>query len=232
MGEFSSSKRPRISVRCVCAWWMAFQHPLQCDCLFARTSLAHFVNCHILSQHVLFGHDLPSPNHRQDQWISSRGSHEGRVAINYANVGDCKSLMVTEIAAQSQDCFEQLTMDLGALKDVQTVRISFSNAINGWLQSSVDGVNFRNVVTVQSLNTGNLTARFLQFRFFTNPSSAYDKVYVNSFSVEGGSLTGLAAAVVCPNACSQQGTCTQLYHVWGQYCKSGPLSMRSRFHLC
>lgn len=60
----------------------------------------------------------------------------------YSGVGDCKTITVTEVAVQTSECYEEVTLDLGAAKVVSRLSLSFSGVYSGTMASSVDGLAF------------------------------------------------------------------------------------------
>jgi hypothetical protein len=88
----------------------------------------------------------------------------------YAGVGDCKQIMVTEIASQIEPCYEQLTIDLSGLKLLQSMTVQYNGFSYGYLSVSVDGLSFvRKVKIVPSwfqskVSLNNITASFARFR--------------------------------------------------------------------
>ena len=91
----------------------------------------------------------------------------------YANVGDCKTMFINELAARSKDCYEQLTLDLGVVRMVQQLIFQSSGFVAGNIYTSIDGLNFYNRSSLsryanargaQTLNLGHVTARYVRFR--------------------------------------------------------------------
>jgi hypothetical protein len=92
----------------------------------------------------------------------------------YANVGDCKSITVTDIAVQASSCYDELTADLGTLRTVSYATARFGGFVDGAVFTSVDGTNFIRRVGLQqfaqSSNTvtipfpGSVVARYVKFR--------------------------------------------------------------------
>jgi hypothetical protein len=71
----------------------------------------------------------------------------------YAGIGDCKTLMVTEIAAQTVECYEEITLDLGAVKEVNRLSMAFGSIYSGKMASSVDGNSFVNRLDLKTFTT-------------------------------------------------------------------------------
>ena len=92
----------------------------------------------------------------------------------YANVGDCKSITVTDIAVQAASCYDEITADLGALRTVSYATARFGGFVDGAVLTSVDGTNFIRRLGLQpfaqSANTVNIpfpgvvVARYIKFR--------------------------------------------------------------------
>ena len=91
----------------------------------------------------------------------------------YANVGDCKTMFIYELAARSKDCYEQLTLDLGVVRMVQQLIFQSSGFVAGNIYTSIDGLNYYNRSSLsryanargaQTLNVGHVTARYVRFR--------------------------------------------------------------------
>ena len=71
----------------------------------------------------------------------------------YAGIGDCKTVTVTEVAVQSDDCYEQITVDFGAVKVLNNMKVKYSGFQSGSLSTSVDGLTF--VTRLPALTTAN-----------------------------------------------------------------------------
>lgn len=91
----------------------------------------------------------------------------------YSGIGDCRDITVTEIAVKSQDCYEQITLGLGAYKVVKQVQFLFSGFTGGFIASSLDNRNFINRYSLNTetalraaklIDFGNITAKYLRFR--------------------------------------------------------------------
>ena len=91
----------------------------------------------------------------------------------YAGIGDCKTISIYELAARAQDCYEQLTLDLGSVSYVNRLLFQSSGFVGGSIYSSIDGVNFFNRSslnkfagknTQQTLVLGKVAARYIRFR--------------------------------------------------------------------
>ena len=103
----------------------------------------------------------------------------------YANVGDCTTITITEIAAQSKPCYEQLGADLGSLKIVQQIKMKYTGNTGGAILSSVDGLNFVQLASLPTgsynafgvFNVGNVTARYFRFRYMPHTAPVF--IYLN-----------------------------------------------------
>jgi hypothetical protein len=92
----------------------------------------------------------------------------------YSGVGDCKTITVTEVAVQTEDCYEQITLDLGAIKEVTRLSMKFLAIFAGTMASSVDGHAFVDRLDLKSfpfsyslpmvVDIPSVTARYLRFR--------------------------------------------------------------------
>jgi hypothetical protein len=92
----------------------------------------------------------------------------------YAGIGDCKTLSVTEVAVQTEDCYEQLVMDLGGNKVITNINVKFNGYTGGMISTSLDNMNFvdridLSVVPVsyflpQNVAVADVTARYVRFR--------------------------------------------------------------------
>eukprot|EP01041_Mallomonas_annulata_P005784 gene5784-11685_t len=133
----------------------------------------------------------------------------------YAGVGDCKTIVITEIAAQIQNCFERLTVDIGQMKLIQYMKIDFSGATDGIISTSLDNMNYKNISSLKkyaningfrTIPLYNVTARYIQLTFVPNPSNVWNKVYIKDIYLYGPSIP-----TSCPNKCSGRGVCSGLY---------------------
>ncbi len=92
----------------------------------------------------------------------------------YSGVGDCKSLSITEIAVQTADCYEELSVDLGYNKVLTRMDVRFNGFVGGSMATSIDGVNFfdrLDLMTIpssyfvsQKVFISNITARYVRLR--------------------------------------------------------------------
>jgi hypothetical protein len=92
----------------------------------------------------------------------------------YSGVGDCKTLTVTEVAVQTEECFEQLTIDLGADKVVTKLDVRFNGYTGGTISTSLDDLNYvywtdlnalpPSYLLAQSVKVPEITARYVRFR--------------------------------------------------------------------
>ncbi|EKX55234.1 hypothetical protein GUITHDRAFT_99015 [Guillardia theta CCMP2712] len=164
-------------------------------------------------------------------------SRDGRMlGYCYAGVGDCITIVVTEIAAQRIDCFEQVTMDLGDYFLISSLQADFSGSTRANLSFSTDGNNFwfvQNIVdnVIKGYTSDfvpNVTARFASVRFETDPSSVWTKVYVKDIKFFGKN----ASKESCFNGCSGHGTCTASQESSHCECESGYGGIDCSFPSC
>mmetsp|Transcript_5877 Transcript_5877/g.6091 ORF Transcript_5877/g.6091 Transcript_5877/m.6091 type:complete len:1210 (+) Transcript_5877:764-4393(+) len=143
------------------------------------------------------------------------------VGFCYAGVGDCQNFMVTEIAVQKAQCYEELTVDLGSNKLLSNFVAKYSGFIEGSVSTSIDGLTYANRITLGSPPVSssqsaqysfqnNIVGRYLKFRFITSslPARLWDRVYVTDITLYGQNY--VASTGSCPNSCSKQGSCNTL----------------------
>ena len=108
----------------------------------------------------------------------------------YANVGDCKSMTITDVAVQTQNCFEQLTYDLGLSKILQKIKIDFSGVTDGMIATSLDSYNYQNITSLlkytqlsgfRFIPMGNVTARYIRIRYVIFLFSKYNISHLNCY---------------------------------------------------
>lgn len=127
----------------------------------------------------------------------------------YAGVGDCKTLVITEAAVQTEDCFEQITLDLGASKEVSVLSLKFSAIYAGMMATSVDGLTFVDRLDLKSfpfsysspmvVDIQNVTARYLRFRYFPTMLPLFLVSVILLSAIEG--FTQIPRHLVCTIKC-------------------------------
>lgn len=108
-------------------------------------------------------------------YVESRSKDGVMVGYCYANIGDCQGFMITEIAVQKADCYEELTVDLGSNKLLSNFIAKYSGFVEGSVSTSIDGLSYTNRIilgpppisaaqTAQYSFQNNIVARYLKFR--------------------------------------------------------------------
>lgn len=108
-------------------------------------------------------------------YIEARSKDGVMVGFCYAGVGDCQNFMVTEIAVQKAQCYEELTVDLGSNKLLSNFVAKYSGFIEGSVSTSIDGLTYANRITLGSPPVSssqsaqysfqnNIVGRYLKFR--------------------------------------------------------------------
>jgi hypothetical protein len=92
----------------------------------------------------------------------------------YAGIGDCKTITVTEVAIQVEDCYEEIAFDLGSNQVITSMNVKFNNFVGGSMATSLDDANYVNRLNLmdipssyfvpKSVSIGNITARYVRFR--------------------------------------------------------------------
>ena len=92
----------------------------------------------------------------------------------YSGVGDCKGLSITEVAVQTEDCYEELSVDLGSNKVLTRMDVRFNGFVDGGSATSLDDSNYvgriglktipSSYFTQQKVAIGNVTARYVRVR--------------------------------------------------------------------
>lgn len=92
----------------------------------------------------------------------------------YSGVGDCKSLSITEVAVQTEDCYEELSVDLGGNKVLTRMDVRFNGFTDGSIATSLDDANYIDRISLknipssyfvqQKVPVANVTARYVRVR--------------------------------------------------------------------
>jgi hypothetical protein len=92
----------------------------------------------------------------------------------YSGVGDCKTLSITEVAVQTEDCYEELAVDFGSNKVLTRMDVRFNGFVDGTIATSLDDANYvdrislKNIpssyFTQQKVAVANVTARYVRVR--------------------------------------------------------------------
>ena len=94
----------------------------------------------------------------------------------YAGVGDCNSMTVTDVAVQTAQCYDDLSVDLGTVSSLNYFTAKFSNFVDGSVLTSVDGYNYSPRLSLAPYSSSanviqislprNTAGRYVKFRYF------------------------------------------------------------------
>jgi hypothetical protein len=119
---------------------------------------------------------LPAPSFPISGLFVQAKSKDGVMrGFCYSGVGDCKTITVTEVAVQTESCYEELSMDLGSNRVITRMDVRFNGFSGGTIATSVDDGTYVNLMNLNSIPSSyfvqqrvpiaNVTARYVRFRY-------------------------------------------------------------------